>query len=58
MTPLRAIALLVFAVGAVLGAAWSHQSYEKLRFYTYEEPDHSLAESYEMELWLKVPGTL
>lgn len=57
-TLLRAAALLVFALGALLGAAWSHQSYEKLRFYRYEEPDASLAESYEMELWLEVPGTL
>lgn len=58
MTLIRTGVLLICAAAAIYGAVSSYRSYARLQFYTRVEPDLSLAESYEVELWLKVPATL
>jgi hypothetical protein len=58
MTRTRTAVLLLFAGAAIYGASSSWRSYERLQFYTNIEPDYSIAESYEVELWLEVPATL
>ena len=57
MTAIRTALLLLSAAAAVYGILSSYNSYERLQFYTLVEPDFSLAESYELELRLKVPAT-
>jgi hypothetical protein len=57
MTPLRTALVLLLLSAAIYGTISSNRSYQRLQFHTYVEPDQSLAESYEGELWLKLPLT-
>jgi len=58
VSPIRTAVLVLFTTAAIYGVVSSSASYERLQFYTHVEPDISLAESYEVELWFKVPATL
>lgn len=58
MSPVRSTLAALLAALTVYCSAWSYRSYEKLQYYTHVEPDYSVAESYEIEVWLKAPIAL
>ena len=51
----RTVVVILFATGALYWAISAFRSYELYRYYTDIEQDFSVAESYEVELSLKLP---